>query len=286
AAGFGYTPYASPRLMKAKDTLKDALSGAHAPHKIFLAHMFVEGQNIPPGIPEYQVAPLSTIRDLGADIVVAGHNHERLLRNSEQLLLLTPGATEAIDLSDEGPFGIHILDLGKKIECRFIQLKPLYNIKNAVIDSGSAAEQPKWFVEKAIEAVLAFSDELRSNGSSGIMRLVLRGLLDGNKFDVQSDLEGRLREEQKENPLLLHIEVDNLLDEVKAAQASLQEHMTRDEFLHEVFSILGGDKMAEALQLANEVLMELEEKASPQTGLLKESDRRSFIEKWLRLLGG
>jgi hypothetical protein len=89
---------------------------------------------------------------------------------------------------------------------------------------------------------------------------------------------------RKENPQILHVEIDNALSEVTSAGISVPEHMGREEFLQEVFRSLGEKRMAQALSLAEEVRMTLEEKASPQTGLLKESDRKLFVEKWLKIL--
>jgi hypothetical protein len=81
------------------------------------------------------------------------------------------------------------------------------------------------------------------------------------------------------------VEVDNGLSEASPVRVSVPEHMTREEFLEEVFRVLGEERMVQALSLAEEVRMALEERASPQTGLLRESDRKPFIERWLKILG-
>lgn len=283
--GFGYTPYVSTKLVEVKDAIKERFDKAKAPHKIFLTHMFVEGQEIPRNIPEYQVASFSLIKDLGANFVIAGHYHKYLpLKKKEDLFLLTPGATEATDLSDEGPFGVCILNLSEQIDCKFIPLKTLHKIKNEIVDSRGAAEQPEWFIEKAVAAANKFSEELKSEEGEGILRIALLGIVDGNRFDLEADIEGRMHEVRKDNPQLLHVEIDNGLSELAAGAVSVSEHMGRDEFLQEVFNVLGEKGSAQALSLAEEVRMALEERASAQTGLLKESDRGSFIEKWLKIL--
>jgi hypothetical protein len=87
-----------------------------------------------------------------------------------------------------------------------------------------------------------------------------------------------------ENPQILHVEVDNGLSEIKPSGISVPEHMGREEFLQEVFRSLGERRMVQALSLAEEARMALEERASAQTGLLKESDRKPFVEKWLKIL--
>lgn len=283
--GFGYTPYVSTKLAELKDILKGSFEKLGARHKIFLAHMFVEGQEIPPNVPEYQIAPISLMKDLGATLIIAGHYHKYLpLRERGGVFLLCPGATEAIDLSDEGPFGVCILKLNDKVECNFVPLKPLYKIKSETIDSKGAAQKPNWFLEKAMEAANKFSKEVQSEEIEGIFRIALRGVVDGSRFDLEADIEAQMREIRRNNPKLLHVEIDNGLCELSSGVISVPEHMSRDEFLREVFSVLGEKGLAQALSLAEEVRMALEEKASSQTGLLKESDRRPFIEKWLKIL--
>jgi len=281
--GFGYTPYASARLEQAKEAVRAKLENAKARHKIFLAHMFVEGHEAP-GAPEYQVAPISLVKELGADLVVAGHHHKRALMEVGGFTLLVPGATEAIDLADEGPHGVWILNLDGKAECRFIPLKPLHKIRSEAVDTRGAAEKPEWFVERAVEAARSFADELRSEGAEGILRIAMRGTVDGNKFDLQAEVEGRMREIRAETPLLLHVEVDNGLKELSAGEASVPEHVGREEFLREAFSVLGDEGLRKAMALAEEVQAALEERASAQTGLLKESDRKPYVERWIRIL--
>jgi DNA repair exonuclease SbcCD nuclease subunit len=283
--GFGYTPFASMKLGEVKDAVRRKYGGLKADHKVFLAHAFIEGQEVPPNVPEYQVASLSLIKELGANLVIAGHYHKHLpLAEKSGLHLLTPGATEAIDLSDDSPHGVCILELGKRVECRFIPIKPLHKIKNVVVDSEGATQQPEWFIERAVAAASQFSEQVKAEGGQGMLRIALRGFLDGNRFDLETEVERQMHNIQRENPQLLHVEIDNGLTEVTSAGISVPEHMTREEFLQEVFRSLGEERMAQALSLAEEVRMALEERASDQTGLLKESDRKPFIERWLKIL--
>jgi DNA repair exonuclease SbcCD nuclease subunit len=282
--GFGYTPYTSSKLDEVKEAIKEKFNSSKAEHKIFLAHMFVEGQDIPPNVPEYQVAKLNTVEYLGANMVIAGHYHEYILAEKPDLYLLTPGATESIDLSDDSPHGVCILNLDQHVDCKFLPIKPLYRIKNEVIDSEGAVQQPQWFIERAFAAANEFSDMIRKEKEQGILRIALRGFLDGNRFDLEAEIERQMRDISKENPNILHIEVDNDLSELRHVGINIPEHMSREEFLQEVFNILGENLMAQALTLAEEVRMALEERASTQTGLLKESDRAPFVEKWLKIM--
>jgi DNA repair exonuclease SbcCD nuclease subunit len=284
--GFGYTPYVSAKLNEVKEAVRRKFEDLKAESKVLLAHMFVEGQDVPPGVPEHQVARLSLIKDLGADLVVAGHCHKHQpLAEKSRLLLLTPGATESVDLSDDSQHGVCVLNLGRPIKCRFIPLKPLYAVKSAIIDGGEAARRPEWFIEEAASAAIQFSERLKAEGGQGMLRIALRGRLDGDRFDLEAEVERRVKAVQAENPLLLHVEVDNDLRGPAPSRLSVPEHMTREEFLEEVFRALSEERMAQALSLAEEVRMALEEKASPQTGLLRESDRKPFIERWLKILG-
>jgi len=90
--GFGYTPYASEKLAEVKDAVELKYDSLKADYKIFLAHMYIEGQEIPPNVPEYQVASLSLIKELGANFVIAGHHHKYLpLTEKSGTYLLTPG---------------------------------------------------------------------------------------------------------------------------------------------------------------------------------------------------
>jgi len=283
--GFSYTPFVSTKLVEVKDAVRERFNSSRAEHKVFLAHMFIEGQELPPNVPEYQVAGLSVVRKLGPNIVIAGHYHKYSpITERAGLQTLTPGATEAIDLSDDTSHGVCVLKLGQRVDCEFIPIKPLYKIKNEVIDSGGAVQQPKWFIERAVAAAGQFSEQVKEEGGQGILRIALRGFLDGNRFDLEAEIEKYVQSTRKGNPQILHVEVDNALSEVTPAGISVPEHMGREEFLQEVFRSLGEKRMAQALSLSEEVRMALEERASAQTGLLKESDRRPFVEKWLKIL--
>ena len=284
--GFGYTPYTSRRLIEVKDVVRKKYEGLEVDNKVFLAHMFIEGQEIPPNVPEYQVASLSLLRGLGANIVIAGHNHKHMpLTEKGGLHILTPGATESIDLSDDSPHGVCILEIGRGIRYRFIPIKPLHKIRNVVIDSRGVTQHSKWFFDKAVEAANQFLEQIKFEGEQGMLRIALRGFLDGNRFDLEAEIEKQMQKIRKENPMLLHVEIDNDLNEVTYTKVSTPKRMVSgEEFLWNVFKILGEERRAQALSLVEEVSRALEEEASPQTGLLKESIRKHFIEKWLKIL--
>jgi DNA repair exonuclease SbcCD nuclease subunit len=284
--GFGYTPYTSTKLAEVKDVVRKKFDNLKANNKIFLAHMFMEGQDIPPNVPKYQVVSLSLLKELGANLIIAGHNHKHLpLTEKSGLYILTPGATESIDLSDDSQHGVCILKIDQNIEYKFIPIKPLHKIKNVIIDSKGAIQFPNWFIKKVIEAANQFSEQVKAEGEQGILRIALQGFLDGDRFDLQAEIEKQIQSIRKENPHLLHVEIDNDLSRVTSAEIDISEYMSGEEFLQETFRTLLGEKRTnQALSLADEVRMTLEEKASTQTGLLKDSDRKSYIEKWLKIL--
>jgi DNA repair exonuclease SbcCD nuclease subunit len=284
--GFGYTPYTSRRLAEVKDVVREKFEGLKVDNKIFLAHMFIEGQDIPPNVPEYQVASLSLLGELGANIVIAGHNHKHTpLKEEGGLHILTPGATESIDLSDDSPHGVCILEIGRSIRYRFIPIEPLYRIRNVVIDSMGVTQHSEWFIDKAVEAANQFLEQIKSEGKKGMLRIALRGFLDGNKFDLEAEIEKKMQSIRKENPILLHVEIDNDLNEFTPIEINIPEHIiSLKEFLWEAFEILGEEHKDQVSNLIEEVSEALEREASPQTGKLKESDRERFIKRWLKIL--
>lgn len=283
--GLGYIPFVSSRLYEVRDLIREKFDASKAAHKIFLAHMFMEGQDLPPSIPEHQIASLNTVKELGANLVIAGHYHKHLpLEEKSDLLMLTPGSTEAADLSEDYPHGVTVLEIDNNVRYKFVQIKPLYMIRNEIVDSGGVVQNPSWFISRVDEAVASFSDHIKKEGRQGILRIALRGILDGNRFDLEDEVRRRVRNLIQENPHIIHVEVDNSLNEISLPEVPVSEITRREEFLREVFSVLGEKFMLQALTLAEKIREILEEKASSKTNLLKETDRGPFVEEWLKIL--
>lgn len=115
---------------------------------------------------------------MDADLVVIGHHHEpRGLREHDGQLYLIPGATEAVDLGEKGPFGVYILEIGggQLLSHDFLELKPLHLISSRRI----VAHEPRplnWFRERVMGEVESFLRLLRDRGVEGILRVrVSRG---------------------------------------------------------------------------------------------------------------
>ena len=286
AVGFGYTPYPSPRLREVGRVIRNSFEASRARLKIFIAHMFIEGhQDIPPGVPRHQIVDLESIRGLGADLIVSGHHHQYTPpADLDGVKILTPGATEAIDLSEAGDHGVCILESGEKMKVKFMPLKPLYRIRNASIDGGEVSRTGEWFRERARAEIEDFSRELRGLGSGGILRIALKGLIDGDRYDLEAGLEGMALEVRRENPLLVHVEIENHLLE-RGVTLGVGGPLTKEELLMEILKPLSEEARAGALELINEVEMALEEEASTKTGLLTGSRRREFVKRWERLVG-
>ena len=225
------------------------------------------------------------MEELGASLVVAGHHHVHAKpKTVKGVTVLTPGATESIDLSDDSIHGVTILNLKKEaFDYKFKELTPLYKIRNTVVDSSGTTRKPEWYVKRAVISMKEFGEELKSRGVEGLARVALKGRVEGDKFDLQERLEIELRRLMEEYPLLLQVVLDNNLLEA-GTPISVTETTTKSELLSQIFKPLSDKGREAALSLVEEVEFTLEEKASTRTGLLKDSDRRIFVERWLNLL--
>lgn len=286
AAGFGYTPYPSPKIREVEGVVRNSVEASRAKVKVFIAHMFIEGhQDIPPGVPGHQIVSLDSIRRLGADLVISGHHHQYSpTTDLDGVKVLTPGATEAIDLSDTGPHGVLILNLERALDVQFRPITPLYRISSTTVDGGETPRPKEWFKEATLNQIRGYTRELEGEGAKGILRVALRGLIEEGRYDLELELENRIREMKEEKPLLIHVELENSINE-KGVAPSLGGALNREELLMELFKPLEEEARAKALELVNEVELALEEEASTRTGLLTESRRREYVERWKRVMG-
>ncbi|MEM2962282.1 MAG: metallophosphoesterase [Candidatus Bathyarchaeia archaeon] len=279
-AGMGYHPYISGRFREIKPLIRKAFARGDG-LKLFIIHNFVEGYHpIPPGTPPHNLLAIGDLTGLGADIVVSGHYHGRLKPvTRDGMMILTPGATEAVDLSDEGPFGVYILEDG---EARFRSINPLHEIRNVKVSSKGALKPPRWFIDKALEEVERYTSSLRERGVNGILRLVLTGLTDGDPYDIEDKLAPLLSEVREETPKLLHVDLVNRVEAVHH-RVPLPALGGGLEYASEILKPLGSSAQ-EALKIVEEVGLALDERASQRTGLLTGSDRSTFVEKWIKIL--
>ena len=283
--GIGYTPYITRKLLEEKDNLKNLLGKADTKHKIFLLHAFIRNHHeLPPGIPEHQKIGLDVLMEIGASLIVCGHHHQTKFQKLENTLILTPGGTEYIDLADKGPHGCYIAELSPILNLTFKSISPLHKIENIRVNSEETIKPKDWFIKQTLKEVQEFSRKLKRENEKGILRLVVEGIIDGSRYELQAELENSFKKAREENPLLLHVELDNRVEPLKKP-IQITKTTTREEFLREVFKPLGDEHLPEVLSLIDEVDSLLDERASEKTHLLKDGDRREFVKRWLKILG-
>ena len=285
-AAIGYHPYAKGKFRELAELVSSTLS--REGFKILLIHNYVEGvHDIPPSTPEHAVAEAEKVEEMGADLVISGHHHEHLgLKRVNGQLYLLPGSTEAVDLGERGPFGVYILEVedGRLASHRFIELTPLQLIESRSIVS----EKPlplEWYRRRCLEEAESFAGGLEEKGVDGILRLQVRGVVVEPGLLPELGLEEELRDLRKRYPRLLHVEVLEELEPILGGgeEALIEADAPREEVVRRVFEELG-EAAVEAAELVEEVAMSLEERASERTGLLKDSDRARFVERWGRLM--
>jgi DNA repair exonuclease SbcCD nuclease subunit len=283
--GFAYTPYTSIKLETAKQSLKESFAALKAPHKLFIMHAFIdEHQNIPPGVPDHQIVKMDLLKELGANLVISGHCHTYTpLATIDGVALLSPGATEAIEFSDESLHGVSIIKLGQTVKCDFKPITPLYKMKNVVVDGGESLRPSEWFQQHVLQDIKDFIELLQKEGSKGLLRIVLEGTVEQDKYELEELLELRINELKGQAPNLLYAAIENRL---KQRGVMIDSGVSsREEFLAEALSSLDQGIRADAMSLVEEVGMTLDEEASSKTGLLTDARRSDFINKWLKILG-
>ena len=279
--GLPYHPYVS-RVFRENKPLIEKTFRARDYFKIFLVHNFIQGHHdIPPGTPPHNCLSVKDFEGLGATIVIAGHFHTRVGPVEENgTVFLTPGATEAVDLSDEGPFGVYVLEPNTKP--RFIQIKPLHEIRNSKIDSMEAVKSKEWFIENALRKAKSYHSYLSDKGVDGILRLVISGYLEEGD---PSEIDLVLRKELSKligHERLIHVDLVNRVEGIPQKIVFPKMGAGLD-YVATILKPLGGS-IGEALSLVEEIGMALDEKASPKTGLLTGLDRSRFVKRWLEIL--
>jgi len=283
-AGIGYTPYISGRMRAVKSAIRRSLGKAGAEHRIFLLHAFVEGHHeLPPGVPGHQKVSLSDLADLNVTMIFCGHHHERKGDNLGNFSIITPGSTDCVFLSDRGPHGCYVVELGPPPSIRFREIDPLYAVESVTIGGAAVSESREWFLGEAKRAMHSFAERLRLEGKEGILRLVLEGLVEFEKYELDAELREVEESVRRESKQILHIELENRIRR-RVEEIPLRAAVEKEEILRQVFSAFGEDVLPKIMDLIEGVDAKLEEIASQRTGLLKGADRQAFIERWLRIL--
>lgn len=275
ATGLGYHPFIRGRFESAKPLIEKALS--RGGFRVFIVHSFVEGLHpIPPGCPIHSTIPLSKLRSLPVDMIVAGHYHGHVdpLGNP---LIITPGGTEAINLTDKGPFGVYVVEDGK---ARFFEVERLYEVGSLEVSSSGAVKPSSWFISESSKGLEEFREMLKSSGRRGIVRLAVSGVTSDDVFELERRLK-KLAESEARDPIL-HVRLICEVSEVGGGFTT-PAVLTREEVFRRVFQPLG-QAIDRVLELVDEVDAELDEYASERTHILTESRRRRFVESWIKLL--
>jgi len=281
-AGLGYHPFIRRKL--SKEVIQESLKGEGL--RIFIVHNFVEDHHkIPPGTAQHSTIPLSFLKSIPIDLLVCGHFHENIgLSKNGDMLLLTPGATEAINLADKGPFGVHILNIdpNKVIEDRFVEVDPLHHIESFEIDSKGTVKTLQWYVKEVLLKAEAYTKQLEKAGKKCILRMMVKGRTNENRLDLDWLVDKELMKYTQEHPSLIYFDLMNNLEEVGEALHA-PPISRRKDYLKEAFSPLR-ELVTDAFSIVDEVDMVLEEEGSQRTELLIPSKRDEYVKKWLKLL--
>jgi putative phosphoesterase len=279
--GMGYTPYAAYKFKNVQENIKKALKASKASYKILLLHAFIDGHHdLPLGVPEHQKISIKELKNLEANIIISGHNHSKKDEKHEELIFLTPGSTEYYDLAEKDPHGVYILELNNKVNFQFKPIEPTYFVETIKVNGGEAVKDLDWFINQALIEIQSYARKLENKRKKGILRLILKGIANEDKYE----LESKLKEKLCKCDSIIHLEFENQLEELtKSLQIS--STTTREEFLKFLFEPLGLEALNEALNLIEEVDARLEEAGSQRSGLLKDLDRKKFVKKWIEILG-
>ncbi|MCX8182921.1 MAG: metallophosphoesterase [Crenarchaeota archaeon] len=277
--GLPYHPYISRVFKNVKNIIQKGFT-MEGEIKILAIHNFIQGYHeVPPGVPPHNCLTVRDFDELGVDMVLAGHYHGKVNpMQSNETLFLTPGATEAVDLSDEGPYGVYVLD-GSQV--KFHPIKPLHEIRNVKVDSKGAVKPCEWFVEQSVREIDAYSSDLQAWGIDGILRLVLSGYTENDPHNIDVSLRKEVAKKTV-STRLLHVDLINRVEDVKQ-RAVFSRLGSGLDYAMEILKSLG-EVSEEAMKIVEELSITLDEKASQRTGLLTESDRSRFVKRWVQIL--
>jgi DNA repair exonuclease SbcCD nuclease subunit len=108
---------------------------------IFMFHYAIEGK-IPPNY-EGAVVPIHWLRQLPADLVIAGHLHPHSHFDLGNKLVIIPGATERFDFGEEkNECGFYYVELEEKPKIKYQKI-PAQPMQNLEIHSAEITSKPK-----------------------------------------------------------------------------------------------------------------------------------------------
>jgi DNA repair exonuclease SbcCD nuclease subunit len=280
--GISYDTYIETRYKEVKPMVLQSFSG-HPKQNILIVHNFINGyHNLPPGTPDHNTYTLDDFADLPVQLVITGHYHSKFApMKTKDKIFLSCCATEARDLGDEGEHGVWILD--DAIAPRFVALHPLHHIKSVEVGKDDATKPSEWFVENALEAAKSYVNLLKQEASHGIIRIILLGRTDGEPYEIEQTLEGRLAEITRENQQLVYCGIENKVRKTHETVMLPAVPTGGASYAAKILEPLG-DQQPEGMKLVEEIRLTLEDKASEKTHQLTASDRQPFVAKWVKML--
>ncbi|MCL7389129.1 MAG: metallophosphoesterase [Thaumarchaeota archaeon] len=284
--GIGYHPFIRKKFKDFIGSLSEIVdSSKNNQFKILLLHNYIEGVNIiPPYTPEHSIINREDLEKIQVDIIVVGHYHEKgEVKEKDNLKFIMPGAIEAVDLGEKGPFGVYILDVDDsgRIQAKFIELKPSQHIALRRVFS----EEPKplqWFKDRVLEEISIFMNELSEKKLPGILKIKVSGTASDLKVFPRIFTEEELRGIREDNPNLLYLEIEEDITPIIREESGGVMPISREDLVKDLFKELSQEPSI--VELIEETSLTLEEKASEKTGLLKDSDRSVFVERWASIL--
>lgn len=245
--------------------------------KILMLHGFIQGYNQVP--PYSESLSIDTLAQAEPDYVFTGHYHQRC---KERRLpsggwILSPGSLEMYDFGEKPEKGFYIVDHDAEPKFIWVPIEPMHAMKRVLVES-ERRRDPLWFSSKIIEQAKLFSAELKKANKPGYLRIRVRGpLRDGFPGDI--DLNSA-RDLVKDDSRLLWVDIDTLGVEMPLlAGTPERERIDITDF----FSVIG--EFAEDIrEMHGKIRETIEESASPQTGLLTQSQRTPFIDEWIKRL--
>ena len=282
--GMGYTTYPAAKLERVHDKLRVQFLCSKARYKFLIIHSFFEQQSgLPPQTPKHQILFSSAFMDIGFDFLFCGHMHRATpLMKLEGFYVLTPGALESVELSDETVHGYHILTLNGEPNDEFVPIRPAQTVRNLKV-AAPDKQSEDWFIASGIDAAKRCVDEFHDRGL--ILRLILTGTVDGDKYHVEEKIFEALSKIKAASPNLLYCEIKNDLA-MFSMPMELALAETPESVYPKIFELLPPEKQRKAVEIVEEVNGLLEEGASSVTGLLTDFSRKKIVEKWKALVGG
>jgi len=281
--GLGYTAYPVARWSEIKAKVQEQFAKSKAKYKFLLFHAFIERQlGLPLQVPKHQVLTFDQFVGLQVNYILCGHQHKTTpMITVDGISVLTPGATEAVELSDESVHGVYILTLNGEGKVDFKPITPLHKLKNIMCGSIGEKHDEEWYVNNGLALA---KNMIESNASDKlILRLLLEGTIEGDKYRVEDKISSALALMRKDSPNIIYLEVKNDLNmPVISVELNLGE--LKSEVYSKVFETFSDEKKTGAIELAEEVESMLEEHASSVTGLLTDFHRRRVADKWKKIL--